>query len=104
MTPGLDPHLSPLCAVHGDCCIDQQVLQLHGLNQVCVPHQAAVTGLQRQTQKHMQQFECDVYDGELQLQDARYSFVGWYVLHTRLRSQVCDQETGAENSKAHLIS
>jgi hypothetical protein len=35
--------------VHGDCCIDQQVLQLHGLDQVCVPHQAAVTGLQTQT-------------------------------------------------------
>lgn len=38
-------HLSPLCAVHGHGRVDQQVLQLHCLDKVGVPHQAAVSRL-----------------------------------------------------------
>jgi hypothetical protein len=39
-------HLSLLCAVHGDGCVDEQVLKLQRLHQVGVPHQTAVRHLQ----------------------------------------------------------
>lgn len=35
-------YLASLSRVHSDSCIGEQVLQLYGFTQVCVPHHAAV--------------------------------------------------------------
>jgi hypothetical protein len=37
--------LALLSRVHGDGCVHEQVLKLHSLHQVCVPHHAAVSQL-----------------------------------------------------------